>query len=210
MISWAIDAAKSSGLFERVIVSTDDEEIADISAKWGAEVPFLRPKQLADDFTPTVPVMSHAVQQCIQLGLDAQYFCCIYPCTPLLTTEALASSFEQLRKKNVDFVYPVTEFQHPIQRAMRMGENGKMTFLNTENELKRTQDFEKCFHDAGQFYWGRREAWLDGKKMHTGGIGVTVPNWRVVDIDTTEDWRRAEVLKRVVDKGVDALGTEIG
>ena len=200
MIAWAIELAKNAGLFEHIIVSTDDLEIAKISTNWGAEVPFLRPPSLADDFTPTVPVMSHAVRQCMRLGWNADYFCCIYPCTPLLKYDDLIRALDCIQKKDVDFVYPVTEFQHPIQRAMRMGKTGAMEFLTPENELKRTQDFEECFHDAGQFYWGKTDAWLENKRMHTGGLGMKIPSWRVVDIDTAADWHRAEVMKEVYDK----------
>ena len=200
MIAWAIDLAKNSGLFEHVIVSTDDSEIANISQDWGAEVPFHRPSTLADDFTPTVPVISHAVHQCINLGWNAEYYCCIYPCTPLLRVEDLTSAYSCISKKDVDFTYLVTKFQHPIQRAMRMTKIGEMEFLTPVNELERTQDFEECFHDAGQFYWGKKNAWLENKRMHTGGLGVEIPNWRVVDIDTVADWHRAEIMKEVFDK----------
>lgn len=200
MIAWAIDLAKSSGLFEHVIVSTEDSEIANVSRDWGAEVPFQRPSNLADDFTPTVPVMSHAVRQCMKVGWNAEYYCCIYPCTPLLRAEDLTSAYSYISKKNVDFAYPVTKFHHPIQRAMRMTKIGEMEFLSPENELERTQDFEDCFHDAGQFYWGKKNAWLENKRMHTGGLGLELPNWRIVDIDTAADWRRAEIMKKVFDK----------
>jgi len=200
MIAWAIELAKNTGLFEHVIVSTDDSEIANISQDWGAEVPFQRPFDLADDFTPTVPVISHAVRQCINLGWNAEYYCCLYPCTPLLKVEDLTGSYTCIREKDVDFVYPVTEFQHPIQRAMRMTKIGAMEFLMPENELERTQDFEECFHDTGQFYWGKKNAWLENKRMHTGGLGVKIPNWRIVDIDTAADWHRAELMKEVFNK----------
>jgi CMP-N-acetylneuraminic acid synthetase len=96
--------------------------------------------------------------------------------------------------KNVDFVYPVAEYAHPVQRSMRRLPNGGMEFFNSEYELTRTQDLEKSYHDVGQFYWGKASAWLKGKKMHTAGLGMPIPNWRVVDIDSLDDWRRAEII----------------
>jgi pseudaminic acid cytidylyltransferase len=194
MIAWAITTALESGLFDHVIVSTDDGEIADIAGKCGAETPFSRPIELADDFSPTVPVIAHAIKSCLDKGWKVEYACCIYPCTPFLQVDDLIVAFDLLHKKNTDFVYPVTEYAHPIQRAMRQLPSGKMQFINSENELTRTQDLEKSFHDSGQFYWGKTSAWLEHKKMHTDGIGMVIPNWRVVDIDSIDDWLRAENL----------------
>lgn len=194
MIAWAIDAAKNSGLFEHVIVSTDDQEIASVARDWGAETPFMRPSNLADDLTPTVPVVAHAVESCRNAGWAVQNACCIYPCAPLLQAPDLVTSLEMLQARDVDFVYPVTEYAHPIQRAMRRLPGGAMQFFNPEFELTRTQDLETAYHDAGQFYWGTAGAWLEHKKMHTDGLGMPIPNWRVVDIDSEDDWSRAELV----------------
>ena len=194
MISWAIETAKSSNLFDHIIVSTDDEEIATIARTWGAEVPFMRPSDLADDFTATVPLIAHAAKTCISYGWEVDYICCIYPCAPLLQLDDLVSAFDLLKAENVDFAYPVTEYAHPIQRAMRRLNNGKMQFIDPKNALARTQDLEKTYHDAGQFYWGKTSAWLEQKMMHTDGLGMPIPHWKVVDIDTTDDWKRAEIL----------------
>ncbi|MEI6269966.1 MAG: pseudaminic acid cytidylyltransferase [Methylococcaceae bacterium] len=194
MIAWAINLARSSGLFDHVIVSTDDEEIAQLASDWGAEIPFIRPAELANDHTPTVPVVAHAIKICIDNGWVVEYACCIYPCVPFLQVDDLISALDLLEKMDVNFVYPVTEYAHPIQRAMLQLPNGKMQFLNQECELTRTQDLEKYFHDAGQFYWGKASAWLAQKKMHTDGLGIVIPNWRVVDIDSVNDWTRAEIL----------------
>jgi len=192
MIAWAITTALESRLFDHVIVSTDDGEIADIARKWGAETPFVRPVELADDFTPTVPVIAHTVKSCIDKGWVVEYVCCIYPCVPFLQTDDLISAFDLLQKNNVNFVYPITEYAHPIQRAMRKLPNSQMEFINPEQELTRTQDLEKTYHDSGQFYWGKASAWLEYKRMHTDGLGMVIPNWRVVDIDSMDDWVRAE------------------
>jgi len=197
MIAMAISIALESRVFDHVIVSTDDEEIADIARKWGAETPFLRPAELADDLTPTVPVIAHAVKSCLDIGRAVEYACCIYPCVPFLQADDLIAAFDLLQNNNVNFVYPVTEYAHPIQRAMRQLSSGQMQFINPENELTRTQDLEKSYHDSGQFYWGKVSAWLEHKKMHTDGLGMVIPSWRVVDIDSMDDWKRAEEIYKV-------------
>ena len=194
IIAWSVEVAIKSGLFEHVIVTTDDHEIADTAMRWGAEVPFMRPVGLSDDMTPTVPVIAHAVKSCLELEWPISYACCIYPCTPFIQSSDIISSLEMMISRSADFAYPVAEYAHPIQRAMRHLPNGKMQFLESKYELTRTQDLEKSYHDAGQFYWGRADAWLDQKKMHTDGIGIPIPNWRVVDIDSQDDWRRAELI----------------
>lgn len=194
MIAWAISTARESDLFDHIIVSTDDEEIAELARNWGAETPFVRPANLADDLTPTVPVVAHAVKSCIEYGWAVDYACCIYPCVPFLQVSDLVAALDLAQARNADFVYPVTEYAHPIQRAMRQLPGGKMQFFSPEHELTRTQDLEKSYHDAGQFYWGKASAWLEQKKMHTAGLGMQIPNWRVVDIDTENDWKRAELV----------------
>ena len=197
MIAWAIITALESRLFDQVIVSTDDEEIGAISRKWGAETPFPRPAELADDLTPTAPVIAHVIKACLEKGLEIEYACCIYPCAPFLQVDDLLIAFDLLEHNNADFVYPVTEYAHPIQRAMRQLPSGRMQFINSENELTRTQDLEKLYHDSGQFYWGRVSAWLGHRRMHTDGLGMTIPSWRVVDIDSMDDWNRAEEIFKV-------------
>lgn len=193
MIAWSIEAALQSDCFDEVIVSTDDAEIADVARQWGAGVPFIRPADLADDLTPTVPVVAHAVNYCLDLGWRVEHACCIYPCAPLLHIDDLREAFELLMTLDTEYVYPVTEYPHPVQRAMRRMPDGAMRFVSSEHELTRTQDLEKLFHDAGQFYFGKASAWLEDKKMHTAGIGMPIPSWRVVDIDTEDDWKRAEL-----------------
>ena len=199
MIAWAIETAKKSNMFERIIVSSDDAEIIKISNQWGAETPFLRPNSLADDFTPTVPVISHAIKECQRLGWKVEYACCIYPGVPFLEAEDLIRAYGILSEGKVDFVYPVAEYSHPTQRAMRQLSSGQMQFLDPSSEMTRTQDLESTFHDAGQFYWGKSSAWLSNKKMHSDGVGMVIQNWRVVDIDTPDDWERAELLRKVIE-----------
>ena len=196
VIAWTINAAKKSDLFDHVIVSTDSDHIARIAEEFGAEAPFTRPAVLSDDLAGTVPVMAHAVDFCKKNGWDANYFCCLYPCAPFIQVEDLNNALDIAITNSSNFVYPVTEYPHPAQRAMRMLENGKMEFFNAAYEMKRTQDLERSYHDAGQFYWGKSQAWLDGLRMHTDGLGMPIPNWRVIDIDNLDDWRRAEMIHK--------------
>lgn len=198
MIAWAIGTALESNLFDRILVSTEDVEIAELAKNYGAQIPFLRPHDLADDLTPTVPVIAHAVKVCRDLGWMVDYVCCIYPCVPFLQKNDLSMALNIAQSQDADFVYPVTEYVHPIQRAMRRLPSGTMQFLSPEYELTRTQDLEKTYHDAGQFYWGKSSAWLAHKRMHTEGLGIPIPNWRVVDIDSADDWQRAEHIFKAI------------
>jgi pseudaminic acid cytidylyltransferase len=194
MLARAIETAKSSGLFDLVLVSTDDDEIATLARSAGAEAPFVRPVNLANDTAGTVPVIAHATQYLVAQGERPDFVCCVYPCTPFLRANDLASAFELLQQSGENFVYPVAEYPHPTFRAMRRDAKGKMSFVFPECEMMRTQDLEVTYHDLGQFYWGMAAAWLAEKRMHTAGIGMVVPAWRFVDIDTEDDWRRAELI----------------
>lgn len=198
MIRWAIDSAFASGLFEKVIVSTDDDEIAQLARSANAEVPFLRPRELADDLTPIAPVMAHAIQACQEMNWPINFACCIFPCVPFLQINDLISSFSLMQEKDAPFSYVVTEYAHPTQRAMYRSLTGKMVFVDPSHELTRTQDFEKTYHDAGQFYWGTDDAWKNDKMMHTSGVSYVIPGWRVVDIDNDDDWRRAELMYKAM------------
>jgi pseudaminic acid cytidylyltransferase len=194
MVSYAICAAVESKLFDKVIVSTDDEEIAVIAGDFGAEIPFMRPPELADDYTPTVPVVAHAIRTLQQQGVHLELACCIYPGVPFIRTGDLISAYELLLRTGAGYCYPVTEFPSVIQRALRRLPDGRVQPLNPQNEWTRTQDLEPFYFDAGQFYWGKVSAWLDGLGLQSHGSGLVIPQWRVVDIDTPEDWHRAEVL----------------
>ncbi len=199
IIFWAIKAAKESGLFDKIVVSTDSTEIAEIAKRFGAEIPFIRPDNISDDFSPTIDVIAHTIDS-IEDKDKLEYACCIYPCSPFLQKEDLKKAFNLLVKSNSDYVYPVTEFPPPPQRSLRMNEESNLSFTYPENEMKRTQDFETLYHDAGQFYWGKKSAWVNKINMHSSGIGLPVPNWRVIDIDNEEDWKRAELLFQIMDR----------
>jgi pseudaminic acid cytidylyltransferase len=194
MIAYAIAAALASDVFDRVMVSTDDEEIAKVAVEYGAEVPFLRPPELADDHTPTVPVIAHAITACQSIGMGVREVCCIYPGVPFISTIDLRMAYEQLLATNVHYVFPVTGFPSPIQRALRRLPNGSVSPFQPEYAATRTQDLEAGYFDVGQFYWGKASSWLAGLNVHLNGTTLVIPEWRVVDIDTPADWERAELL----------------
>jgi pseudaminic acid cytidylyltransferase len=194
MIAYAIDAALASGMFDHVVVSTDDTEIAAVAHDHGAQTPFVRPPELADDHTPTVPVIAHAIGAVRALGWHAEQVCCIYPGVPLLAPGDLVAALELLEPER--YVFPVTPFASAIQRALRRESNGRTSPIHPEYVNVRTQDLEPAYHDAGQFYWADAQTWLDGKSIHSHAISIVLPEWRVVDIDTPADWVRAEALFR--------------
>ncbi len=194
MIAHAIVIAQSSGLFDHVVVSTDDKDIARAATECGAEVPFVRPAELADDHTPTVPVIAHAIGACQALGWRVDQVCCIYPAVPFLQGTDLVNALHILETNGVDYVFPVAAFPSAIQRALRRLPNGLMEPFYSQYATTRTQDLEPAFYDAGQFYWGLPQTWMQGKTIHQHCAGLVIPSWRVVDIDTDEDWERAELM----------------
>lgn len=194
MIAYAIQAARDAGLFDRLLVSTDDDEIAGVAREWGAEVPFMRPAELAGDHASTGQVIAHAIGACGDGDPPFHYICCIYPCVPLLRGGDIVEGLELLQRSGADYCYPVAEFPAAIQRALRRDAAGRMSPFNPEHQLTRTQDLERAYHDAGQFYWGARQAWLSNPRILIHGAGLPIPNWRAVDIDTEDDWARAEMI----------------
>jgi len=191
MIAYPIEAALKSRLFSGVYVSTEDAEIAQIATQYGA-LCLKRPSQLADDFTPTVPVIADAIRQvsdpCIR------QVCCIYPCTPLLTAELLIAAEHLMSEVEQSYVFPVVPFQAAPQLALKRGNSGSMSPLFHMPENIRTQDLEPAFFDAGQFYWGKVAAWLDELNIHQTGYGMPIASSQAVDIDTLDDWQQAEYL----------------
>jgi pseudaminic acid cytidylyltransferase len=195
MISYPINLALASNLFDLILVSTDDTEIAEIAVKYGASVPFMRPANLSDDFTPTVPVIRHAIESLTELQDEPQVsVCCLYPCTPLLEPADLILVYEVFEGSKAPFAFPVLEFPSPIQRALKRDAHGATSPFFPEHKLTRTQDLEPAYYDAGQFYWGAADAWIRGENVHELGIGVVFSSLKAVDIDTEPDWQRAEKL----------------
>lgn len=195
MIAWAIDAARASGLFDTVIVSTDDKEIAETAREAGAEVPFMRPAELADDHAGTIPVVAHAASWAQQQGWPVEAVCCIYPTAPMISPDDLAEGLKLLDRGTHDFVFSATDYASPVFRAFLQTENGGVEMLFPEHFGSRSQDLPRALHDAAQFYWGRPEAWLTAKTLFgPRSAALLVPRWRVQDIDTPDDWVRAEAL----------------
>jgi N-acylneuraminate cytidylyltransferase len=193
MLAWPIAAAKRSGLFDRIVVSTDDVEIAEAARACGAETPFLRPAELADDHGGVAPVVRHAIEA---LGLGQGFACLIYPTAPTLRPEDLREGFEALAARpDKAYALSVASFPSPVQRGLRIRADGALEALHPEHRLTRSQDLEPAYHDAGQFCWGRVEAWLEGVPIFSdASLPVVLPRWLVQDIDTPEDWRRAELM----------------
>jgi N-acylneuraminate cytidylyltransferase len=195
MIAWSIEAAKASGCFEKIIVSTDDHDIADVARQWGADVPFMRPAILSDDYTGTLPVIHHAVEwfQNHEFALD--YVCCLYATAPFVRSEDLHLGLQSILKNRSSFAFSVTSFAFPIQRAIRINKDGRVAMFNPENFQTRSQDLDEAWHDAGQFYWGTVNAWLEEEPIFgENSTPVRLPRHRVQDIDSPEDWVRAEWL----------------
>ena len=197
IIAWSIEAAAKTGCFDQVIVSTDDAEIAAVAKDCGADVPFMRPAKLADDYTGTIPVIAHTIEWCQKQGLRPEAVCCIYATAPFLRPDDIRQGLEILLETGCDYVFSVTRYPFPIQRALRITDKGRIEMLYPENYKMRSQDLEETYHDAGQFYWGSVGTWLDGKAIFSNNASpVILPYDRVQDIDTPEDWRRAESLYR--------------
>ncbi len=193
MIAWSINAALESGCFDRIIVSTDDSCIAKVALECGAEVPFKRPAALSDDFTGTIPVLAHAAEA-LKMP-DGAALCCIYATAPFLQAVDIQRGLEVLEKTGVDFAFSVTSYAFPIQRAIRITKENRTEMFTPEAFDARSQDLEDAYHDAGQFYWGRVGAWQAGKPiLSANSAPVILLRERVQDIDTIEDWQRAELM----------------
>lgn len=201
MIAWSIQAAKESKCFDKIIVSTDDEEIAKVAREWGAEVPFIRPAELSDDYTGTIPVIHHAIDWLAQNGERFDEVCCIYATAPFLLPEDLKQGLDILQSEDCAYAFSVTSFAFPIQRAIRITESNRVQMFNSEHFNTRSQDLEEAWHDAGQFYWGKASAWQQEKIVYTSeAAAVCIPRHRVQDIDTIEDWDNAELLFQLLQK----------
>ena len=193
ILAYSIDAAIESGLFDHIVVSTDDTEIAECAKSLGAEVPFYRPDALADDYTGTSPVVNHALEWFENQGEKIEATCCIYPTAVFVTADSLRLGWQTLQQSKVDYVFTVTTFDFPIQRAMRRNDQGIMEVFDRVEFAKRSQDLEETYHDAGQFYWGRGMAFR-GLPLDGNSEPLVLPRWLVQDIDTPEDWEYAERL----------------
>jgi pseudaminic acid cytidylyltransferase len=199
MIAWSIEAALSTGCFDRVLVSTDDSEIAQVAQAYGAQVPFVRPPELSDDHTGTIPVIAHATQWQIDNGIPATHVCCIYATAPFVQAEDLKRGLALLQSSGADYAFSVTTYAFPIQRAIRITSQQRVEMFQPDHFNTRSQDLEEAWHDAGQFYWGRATAWLAQKPLFSHqATPVALQRYLVQDIDTPEDWTRAEWLYKAL------------
>ena len=196
MIAWPIEAAIKSELFDQVIVSTDDEEIAQVAKEYGASVPFMRPKALADDYATTRAVINHAIDWLHNNDVQTNDLCCVYATSALLQPEMLRESWELLNQsRSHSFCFSVMTYHYPIQRALQIDSEGNLGMFYPEYKESRSQDLKEGYHDAGQFYWGKAEAFLEGKNMYSGeAIPYLVSRWQAQVIDTEEDWKFVEML----------------
>jgi N-acylneuraminate cytidylyltransferase len=193
IISWSIETALNCKFFSRVIVSTDDKEIAKISQRYGAEVPFMRSESLSDDYTGTVPVIKNAINLLEMNNEKVNFVCCLYPTAPFIEVSYLEEGLNKLIENNASYSISMTSFPYPIQRSFKLTKNNRIEMFFPENINKRSQDLEQCFHDAGQFYWGKRSSWLEEESiLDQKTVPIYIPRYKVQDIDNEEDWIQAE------------------
>lgn len=199
MVAYSIECALRSGVFDRVIVSTDDAEISGLSVTFGAEVPFVRPAELSDDRTGITDVIAHAITWLQNKGTSVSAACCIYATAPFIRKDDLKSGWELLNSGNWDYVFSATTFAYPIARSFRLESTGGLEMLFPEHFNTRSQDLPEAWHDAGQFCWGRPQAWLEHRRIFDRqSTVVKIPRWRVQDIDTLEDWESAQVMHGIL------------
>jgi pseudaminic acid cytidylyltransferase len=195
MIAYSIECALRSGLFNRVIVSTDDEEISRVARDFGAEVPYMRPADLSDDHTGVTEVLAHATRFLLGQGAELTAVCCIYATAPFMRTKDLKNGLTLLEASDLNYVFSATTFAYPIFRSFSEDASGELEMFFPEHFHVRSQDLPEALHDAAQFCWGRPEAWLSNARVFAKGSAVVrIPRWRVQDIDTEEDWTRAEFM----------------
>jgi len=202
LIAYSIEAARNSGVFDRVILSTDDLEIAEVARRYGAEVPFMRPAELADDHANTFDLMAHAADWVRAQHRDCEYLCCLYATAPFVRARDLKAGLDKLMSSpEANYAYSITEHGFPVQRSVRLLTGDHVQPWMPENMLKRSQDLESLYHDAGQFYWGKVDAFAEKTDFFgPTSLGVVLPRYRVVDIDTEADWTMAEVQYRTLQK----------
>ena len=201
MIAWSIEAALQSGCFDQVVVSTDDAEIAEVARQYGAQVPYMRPAALSDDHTGTTAVVAHAINWFAAQGNTPEQVCCLYATAPFVSAGDLCRGLAVLTETGADYAFAVTSYAFPIQRAIRITPAGRVEMFSPEHFNTRSQDLEEAYHDAGQFYWGHANAWLANKMIFSAASApVKLPRHRVQDIDTPEDWTRAEWLFKAINQ----------
>jgi pseudaminic acid cytidylyltransferase len=193
MLQWTYEIVKKSKIFDKIVLTSDSDQILNIGKKIGFDILIKRPKKLSNDYAGTVPVVKHSINYLMNQLIFVNKVCCVYPCNPFILDKDLKKA-NSLAKKNINnFIFPITNYSHPVERSLYFNSfNNKLIYLNKKFINVRTQDFKKTFYDAGQFYFASSKIWLDMKKSIY--VGIPIPNWRVVDIDTIDDWKKAELI----------------
>jgi pseudaminic acid cytidylyltransferase len=199
IISITINKLKESKIFDRIIVSTDSSKIAKIAKRSGAEVPFIRPKSLAGQFSSGVSVMSHSMKYLIEEKYKFKYACCVYAPNPLLHVQDLRKGLKKIASNKFNYVFSATPYLFPFFRSFTFSKKKGVKMLFKENYKKRSQDLMQIMCDAGQFYWADKKTWIKEKVIFSSKSDIiTVPKWRYQDIDTLEDWKRAEIIAKTI------------
>ena len=199
IIAYSIEAALKSNCFSQVIVSTDDDEISEVAKKYGALVPFVRPDELSNDYAGTIPVIKHAIEWMEDNNNYIENVCCLYATAPFIQSKIISKAYQQLQDSNSDYCFSVTSFSFPIQRAIKIVQGDKVNMFYPEHFNTRSQDLEEAYHDAGQFYWGKAQAFKDESPLFSEvATPYVLPRYLVQDIDTMEDWIRAEAMYKVL------------
>jgi pseudaminic acid cytidylyltransferase len=195
MIAYSIRAAIESGCFDKIIVSTDDDEIARVALEFGAEVPFMRPKYLSGDLVGTTPVIAHSIEWLLNQEIDVNLVCCVYATAPLIDPQDIRRGLNRISGSNFDYAFSVTNYAFPIQRALKILDDDTVEMFNPDEFQARSQDLTDAWHDAGQFYWGTAKAWLSERQLFgRKSVPIVLPRYKVQDIDDYEDWEYAELI----------------
>lgn len=198
IIAYSIEAALGAGVFDEVMVSTDDVEILEISKNYGASVPFIRNEKLSDDMTGTAPVLLDALDKYEKNGKHFSHICCLYPCAPFATSERLREAMCLLKETDADSVVPVAKLQYPIQKYLTI-RNGELKMLQPEFYNYRNQDLEPAYYDAAQFYCAKVDSLRrEERLLCERTLPMMLPESEIQDIDTEEDWVAAEIKYRII------------
>ena len=199
MIYWPIQELKKTKIFDKILVSTDSLKIKSYAQSLRIDAPFVRPKDISDDFSPTIDVVNHAIRWLKNKGLSYDYICCVYPTAVLMKKKFIIDTFKLIKKNNKNFVFPASKFEYPILRSFKRVSNGNIKMPFPKYFKYRSQDLEEYYHDAGQFYWGKADSWLKLKPIFSkSSTIIKIPRLWAHDIDTLEDWKRAEIMHKVL------------
>ena len=202
LIAYSIETALDSGLFKKVVISTDDEAIAKIARKYGAEVPFMRSKELSDDFATSGDAVRETLKRLQTMGEEFEYLCTIYATAPLLEVQYLQEGFARLQNSDARMAFSVTSMPFPIQRTFKITKEGRCQMFTPEYFKTRSQDLEEAYQDAGQFYWEKIGVKAKDIAFGSESIPIVLPRYLVQDIDTLEDWKQVELLYETLDNNL--------